>query len=104
MEHQQNSNNQTLQALCEAVEQRLGWKPKTPKDFDNLMGDIWQKTHERISASTLMRIWGYTKSNGMPRIDTLNILAHYLDYADYASFVATLRPEFTPPHKLRLSL
>ncbi|MBR1520406.1 MAG: hypothetical protein IJ635_04125 [Bacteroidaceae bacterium] len=97
MEHQQNNNHQTLQTLCEAVEQRLGRKPKTPKDFDNLMGDIWQKTHERISASTLMRIWGYTKSNGMPRIDTLNILAHYLDYADYASFVATLRSESISP-------
>lgn len=76
---------QEYRALCEAVEQKLGKAMQTPFDFECLEERIEEKTKERVSASTLMRVWGYRKGVST-RQSTLDILARYLGYADYATF------------------
>ena len=72
-------------ALCEAVERKSGKRMLTPLDFEWLEEKIDNKMEERISASTLMRVWGYRKGVST-RQSTLDILARYLGYADYVTF------------------
>ncbi len=64
-----------LQLLCEAVESKDGRKIQTPKDFEFLAERIFEQLHERISASTLKRIWGYVPQTTIPRTSTLDLLS-----------------------------
>lgn len=77
--------SQEYKVLCEAVEQKFGKKMQTPLDFEWLEEKIAIKTKEQVSASTLMRVWGYRKGVST-RQTTLDILARYLGYADYVTF------------------
>ena len=79
-------NEQVLQQLRQCIEDKLDYKLRTPKDFDNLSEDIFQKTHKHVSNSTLKRLWGYLGSLSVPRQSTLDILAQFIDYTDYESF------------------
>ena len=65
---------QEYKKLCEAVEQKVGKPLRTPSDFEWLEEKIETKLKERISASTLMRVWGY-RQGVATRQSTLNILA-----------------------------
>lgn len=76
---------QEYRALCEAVELKSGKAMQTPVDFEWLEMQIEKKTKEQVSASTLMRVWGYRKGVST-RQSTLDILARYLGYADYVTF------------------
>ena len=76
---------QDYRTLCEAVEQKAGKQMLTPLDFEWLEEKIGNKMKERVSASTLMRLWGY-RQGVATRQSTLDILARYLGYADYVMF------------------
>lgn len=76
---------QDYRALCEAVEQKSGKRMQTPLDFEWLEEKIENKVKEQVSASTLMRLWGY-RQGVATRQSTLDILARYLGYADYVMF------------------
>jgi hypothetical protein len=79
-------NEQILQQLRQGVEEAIDTKMRTPKDFDTLSETIYQKTHKRVSSSTLKRFWGYLSSVTVPRLSTLDILAQFIGYTDYESF------------------
>ncbi len=72
--------------LCEAVEQSINKKMRTPKDFDFLRDQIYQKLNVLISSTTLKRIWGYLSEESTPRDSSLSVLARFAGYADYESF------------------
>ncbi|MBR5036428.1 MAG: hypothetical protein IKX69_04500 [Prevotella sp.] len=73
--------------LRKEVERVLGRTLKTPKDFNALSQSVFEKTHEQVSASTLKRFWGYQHDAGNePRKSTLDILARFVDYPDFAAF------------------
>ena len=76
---------QEYKKLCKAVEQKVGKPLRTPSDFEWLEEKIAIKTKEQVSASTLMRVWGYRRGVST-RQSTLDILARYLGYADYVTF------------------
>ena len=76
---------QEYRALCHEIEQKVRLEICTPLDFEWLEEKIASKVKERVSASTLMRIWGYRKGVST-RQSTLDILARYLGYADYVTF------------------
>ena len=76
---------QEYRALCEAVEQKVGKALRTPSDFEWLEEKIEASVKERISSSTLMRIWGY-REGVATRQSSLDVLARYLGYADYVTF------------------
>jgi hypothetical protein len=76
---------QEYKKLCEAVEQKIGKTIQTPTEFEWLEEKIETKLKEHISASTLMRVWGY-RQGVATRQSTLNILARYVGYADYVTF------------------
>lgn len=71
--------------LCKAIECKVGKTLQTPVDFEWLEEKIEARVKEHISASTLMRIWGY-RPGVSTRQSTLDILARFLGYADYVTF------------------
>ena len=79
-------NEQTLQQLRQCIEEAVGCKLRTPKDFTTLSESIFKKTRQRVSCSTLKRFWGYLTTVSVPRQTTLDILAQFIDYDDYDSF------------------
>ena len=83
---EKEQQDQALERLREAIEMAVDRKMKTPKDFDFLAGQIFDKLHENVSPSTLKRIWGYLAVNSAPRISTLDLLAQFVDYEDWDSF------------------
>lgn len=82
------SETDKMAALRLAVEQRFGHGVNSPSEFKRLSREIEQRTDRAISASTLMRVWGYVSSQVKPNLTTLNALAAYAGYLDYASLVS----------------
>lgn len=72
--------------LFQAVESKAERTIRTPKDFQWLERKIFEYVHETLSASTLMRLWGY-RSGGVPRQSTLDILSRFVGSEDYAHFL-----------------
>lgn len=87
--------------LRAAVESTIGRALKTPKDFDALSESVFEKTHERISASTLRRFWGYQHdAAAAPRVSTLDILSRFVGYDSWDDFCKKTSEEKAPSHVL----
>lgn len=72
--------------LLEKIEEQLGRKMMTPKDFDFLAVQVFEKTRQSISVSTLKRIWGYVSSKGAASETTLDILSKFAGYDSFFQF------------------
>ena len=81
--------------ICRAVEQTVGYSPRTPKDFDRLSDEIFVRLHQRVSPTTLKRLWGYVASDAVPRQSTLDLLAQFVGCDDYDAFCR--QPEAAQP-------
>jgi hypothetical protein len=77
-------NRQLLQLLTWKVEQRLGRRLETPKDFEHLIAQLPQQ--DLLSMSTLKRVWNYVPSQHVPRENTLSILARFVGCNDWDDF------------------
>ena len=82
-QEQQEKALAKLRELIEAVVER---KMKTPKDFEFLSECIFEKFHERISPTTLKRLWGYLSETTTPRKSTLDILSMFVGYDNWKKF------------------
>ena len=82
-QEQQEKALAKLRELIEAVVER---KMKTPKDFEFLSECIFEKFHERISPTTLKRLWGYLSETTTPRKSTLDILSKFVGYDSWKEF------------------
>lgn len=82
--------------LCRKVESESKLMMRTPADFQWLEERVYARVKERISASTLMRLWGYRKGVE-PRRNTLDVLARYLGYADYSLFCTWAKEDDDEP-------
>ena len=82
--------NQAYGQLRNAIEEAVGRKMKSPKDFEYLSHAIFEKTHQSISTSTLKRFWGYLQQYASIRVSTLDLLAQFIDYKDYDDFCLAL--------------
>ena len=85
-QEQQIQQEQALARLRELIEGTIERKMKTPKDFDFLSECIFEKFHERISPTTLKRIWGYLSESTTPRKSTLDILSNFVGYDNWKDF------------------
>ena len=68
--------------LCMEVEKALGKKLCTPKDFDLLRKNIYDRLHIFISTTTLKRVWGYLHDEVQTTQGTYDILAKFIGYRD----------------------
>lgn len=73
------------QDLCREVERKAGRTFEKRSDFEWLSEQLMAETHELISSSTLMRLWGYRESVQARRY-TLDVLARYVGFDNYVSF------------------
>lgn len=76
-----------IDSLCRAIEQAIDRRLQTPKDFDLLSERIFARTGEMVSRNTLRRIWGRLDEERMPRRSTLSILARFIGYDDFETFM-----------------
>ena len=79
--------------LCHDIEQMMGRPIQSPKDFDQLRDNIYSRLRVNISSHTLKRLWGYLDSPSEPRRGTLDVLARFIGYSDYAAYVAAASTE-----------
>lgn len=94
-------NPQVLERLRLEVEQKVGRKMYTPKDFEYLSEKIFEQLHQHISTSTLKRLWGYLPGKSNPRISTFNLLAQFIGYNDWQDFCCQVSDaEPSPPEAL----
>lgn len=87
------------QEFIEALKRHIGEKMQLPesatwkqRDFEYLSDLIFEHTGNRISISTLKRIW---KNNGahVPQVYTLNVLAGFAGFESWTHFRQKYRPE-----------
>ena len=90
------AQEQAIELLRRAVERALGRRMQTNKDFDCLADSIYEKTHAKISTTTLKRLWGYLSEGVTPRRYTLDQLAHFVGYDDFDAFCASLETDKAP--------
>ena len=82
----QEQQEQALAKLRELIEGAVERKMKTPKDFEFLSECIFEKYHEKISPTTLKRLWGYLSESTTPRKSTLDILSMFVGYDNWKDF------------------
>ena len=78
-----------IESLRRDIEDKFNHSFKSASDFDRLEALIknHSDSHDTLNASTLKRIWGYSKSSSAPRRTTLTILAKVLGSRDWESYV-----------------
>lgn len=89
MTEDNNDKEGAIHRLRNLVEKQLGYGFNTPADFKHAAAVVAAKTGRPISATTLMRIWGYVQDGGAdyrPTYYSLSTLAIYLGYMDYKRF------------------
>jgi hypothetical protein len=89
-------DSEHIAALREAIEKAVDRRMQTPKDFDFLSESIFGKIGERVSPTTLKRLWGYLSEPTIPRLSTLNILAQFVGYVGWTAFCEEGKGEETP--------
>lgn len=74
--------------MCSLVEQAADHRISTSSDFAFLSGCIQGRLKQTVSVSTLERIWGYVDGYQNIRESTLDILARFVGFPDWKTFVA----------------
>ena len=73
--------------LKKEVERVFGHPLKEARDFDELSQLLIKGTRERLSPTTLKRLWGYLKNEEVQtRPHTLDVLARFVGYKGYEDF------------------
>ena len=89
-ENRMNKNAPEILALRQDIEHEVKRLIRTPYDFEFLAGVVWERLHENISPTTLKRLWGYIDGADVTRRTTLCLLARFLGYADWESYLTAL--------------
>ena len=76
-----------LTFLKQDVERKAGCRLATTADFVHLSEEM----EDRVSPSTLKRIWGYVGMQVVPRRSTLDALSSYAGFRDYRAFLEDLQ-------------
>ena len=76
-----------LNLLKQEVERTFGRKLKEARDFEKLSDLLLSHTKERLSPTTLKRLWGYLKNEEVEtRPHTMDVLARLVGFHDYEEF------------------
>lgn len=80
-----------IKLLCERVAERFGYNPVTTEDLADLSDSIMQVTKERLSVSTLKRVFGRVSFSQAHRRTTLTIMCRYIGFSDWTELSDVLR-------------
>lgn len=81
-------NQQHITLLRQLVEESADHPIATSNDFIFLSGEIQGRMKETLSVSTLKRLWGYVDGYTTVRVTTLDILARFVGFPDWETFVS----------------
>ncbi|MCQ2975409.1 MAG: hypothetical protein MJ211_11445 [Bacteroidales bacterium] len=81
-------NLEDIQLLKESVEKQFGSKILYAKDCAALSECVYSQTGNKVSETTLKRLWNLVNSSFNPSKYTLNSLCQYLGFADWDDFVS----------------
>lgn len=81
-------NPQHITLLRQLIEESADHRVETSNDFIFLSGEIRGRLNENLSASTLKRLWGYVDGYASVRPSTLDILARFVGFPDWETFVS----------------
>lgn len=81
------NKDKEIKEVKRALEEAVGIKIETPKDFVRLREVIAARTGQYISTTTLKRIWGYLNEPLATRISTYNLLVQTLGYLNWEDFL-----------------
>lgn len=81
-------NPQHITLLRQLVEESADHAIATSNDFIFLSGEIRGRLNENLSVSTLKRLWGYVDGYASVRQSTLDILARFVGFPDWETFVS----------------
>ncbi len=84
-------NTPEIEELKLLVEKKYRRILSTTTDFEEFSMELKRKVSKNISSSTLKRIWGYVNDSHKTRKFTLDILANYIGYENFDSFVSWLK-------------
>jgi hypothetical protein len=73
--------------IKEKIETEFGQSVKYPRDCDALSADISTKTNQRISGSTIRRLFGFISGTVEPRSYTLDVIAEYVGYPSFEALI-----------------
>lgn len=82
----ENTINACITRLRKEVERSHGKPARTRKDFEALSEAVFRRTGTLLSATTLMRLWGYVNERVNPRGGTLTALARFVGCRDWHDF------------------
>lgn len=86
----------TIEKLKREIEAQLNWGEISQwrnKDFSDLSERIWERTHVRLSPTTLKRIWGKVNYDSQPTTKTLDALAQFGGYEHWRDFLIRAQKE-----------
>ena len=81
-------NLQHITLLRQLVEESADHAIATSNDFIFLSGEIRGRLNENLSVSTLKRLWGYVDGYASVRQSALDILARFVGFPDWETFVS----------------
>ena len=79
--------------LLKRLQEKSGLALNQSSHFDVLAQAIFDSTGEGLGANTLKRLCGFNIKKVVPRRSTLDILARYLDFADFDNLLLELGEE-----------
>lgn len=84
-----------IEPIRELLAERLGQPILYPSDCEYLRNDIFRHTKIFVGTTTIKRILGFVNPhcNYRPRRFTLDVIAHYLGFADYQTLLVSLDPD-----------
>ena len=82
-----------IKSLTNHIEDMLGRKVESPKDFNRLSTVIFNRTGYFVSNTTLKRIWGYIDEPVDTRKSTLSILANCLGYQNWEAYCTAVKSQ-----------
>ncbi len=80
----QEKNKELITSLINDVERLMGRKLQSPNDFQQLINMLPKE--EKLSMSTIKRLWQYVPNKYKTREETLNILSKVLKYKNWQDY------------------
>jgi hypothetical protein len=74
------------------IEEKFGKPIRYAKDCEVLSTSVFAFTGERISCSTIKRLFGIIEADNEPRLYTLDVMAKYLGYINYDQLLSEFNP------------
>ena len=76
--------------IKQKIEERFGKAVRYPKDCEALALIISSACNQRVSASTLKRLYGFVSGVEQPRRFTLDLIAQYISFPDWDALIKSI--------------